>query len=136
MATGEANTGMNTGWQQMGSWTTTPASYQGSLDVVSCATIAGWAENASQIDSALTVDFYVDGASAPAFSATANQFRQDLLNAGIGTGYYAFNLATPAALQDGNTHSVSAHYGASAIQLPGSPKSVQSAARRHPGRSV
>jgi len=125
LATGEANSSMNTGWQEMGAWTTAPASYQGSLDVVSCSTVAGWAENASQIDSALTVDFYVDGASAPAFSALANQFRQDLLNAGIGTGYYAFNLVTPAALQDGNTHSVSAHYGASVIQLGGSPKSVQ-----------
>ena len=108
-------------------WTVTvtgaAASYQGWLDVASCSTISGWAENASQINSAVTVNFYVDGASS--FSATANQFRQDLLNAGIGTGYYGFSFATPAVLLDGYTHSVSARYGTTGTQLLGSPKSVQ-----------
>jgi hypothetical protein len=88
-------------------WTVTvtgaAASYQGWLDVANCSTIAGWAENTSQINSPLTVSFYVDGAGSASFSTTANQFRQDLLNAGIGTGYYGFSFATPAVLFDGYT---------------------------------
>jgi hypothetical protein len=88
-------------------WTVTvtgaAASYQGWLDVANCSTIAGWAENTSQINSPLTVSFYVDGAGSASFSTTANQFRQDLLNAGIGTGYYGLSFATPAVLFDGYT---------------------------------
>ena len=36
----------------------------------------------------------------------ANQFRQDLLNAGKGDGNHAFSLATPQSLKNGQPHTI------------------------------
>ena len=78
-----------------------PAQAQiGWLDTVNCTTLGGWAYNEMN-DTALTVDIY-DGNNLIG-TALANQFRQDLLNSGIGNGYHGYSIAPPGALLDGNT---------------------------------
>lgn len=67
-------------------------SYNGWVDLANCTTISGWAWDYT--NNPISVDLY-DG-SIPLVTVVANQFRQDLLNAGIGNGYHAFSIPTPA----------------------------------------
>jgi hypothetical protein len=101
--------------------TTTPL-YQGFLDGVSCSSIVGWAWDAHQPNNHINVDIY-DG-SKLLLTTTASLFRQDLLNAGIGNGDHAFNVATPSSIIDGAAHTISAKFGGTATSLSTSPKTV------------
>ena len=104
--------------------------YQGWLDVVGCSTaqIAGWAWDANQPTTPITVALYDNGKASPFYVATANQFRGDLLNAGIGDGVHGFSVSAPASLLDGNAHTISARYTTSGTDLWGSPKTMTCAA--------
>jgi hypothetical protein len=57
-----------------------PGGYGGYLDGAYCSVIGGWAWNSSQPNSPVNVDIY-DGSNL-LVTVPANQFRQDLLNAG------------------------------------------------------
>lgn len=76
-----------------------PASVEGFLDSVNADAIAGWAMDTSQPARPVTVEIY-DG-DALLVSVPANQFRQDLLDAGKGDGYHGFTVPTPARVKDG-----------------------------------
>ena len=67
--------------------------YQGHLDSAGCTSLAGWAQDANHPGNALTVALY-DNGNLLALT-TANIFRQDLVDAGFGTGAYEFNVFTP-----------------------------------------
>ena len=77
---------------------------QGSLDSVNAHAICGWAWNRTRPDQALRVRIW-DGDTALA-TVTADQFRQDLLDAGVGDGRYGFMLPIPEALRDGKSHTI------------------------------
>ena len=94
-------------------------SYSGYLDAADCNSVAGWAWNASLPNSPINVDIY-DG-STWVTTVSANQFRQDLLNAGIGNGYHGFSLSTPSAFRDGQVHSLSARFGGTSTDITNSP---------------
>jgi hypothetical protein len=70
----------------------------GYLDVVNSTTIAGWAWNSSIPNNPIEVHVYIKNTSTGQQwgynSIYANQYRQDLVNAGIGNGYhgYAFSV--------------------------------------------
>src|SRR6266568_2042221 len=95
--------------------------YNGYVDQVTCTTISGWAWNPQQPDTPINVDVYSDGAFLT--SVPANQFRQDLRNAGIGNGVHGFSLATPNSLKNAatQTHSVALHFPGTTLDLNGSP---------------
>lgn len=78
---------------------------QGYVDGISCNQIWGWAWDPNNPNSPINVDLYVNDTYAG--TATANIFRQDLLNAGKGNGYhgFVFNLP-PWATVDGRVSSV------------------------------
>jgi hypothetical protein len=100
--------------------------FQGFLDAATCTTIAGWAWDSTRPNSPINVDIF-DGSSLLQ-TTTANLFRQDLLNAGIGNGFHAFNIATPSSIQqDSNTHVISARFSGTSMSLSASPKSVNCA---------
>ena len=99
------------------------AAVQGYLDGVDTS-IHGWAYDSAQPNTAISVDLY-DGTKLLA-TVSAGTFRQDLKNAGFGNGNHAFSLATPAGLQDGLVHSVSARFSGTTTNLSTSPKSYQS----------
>ena len=97
-------------------------SYQGYFDWINCQSLVGWAWDASQPNTPISVDIY-DGAVRIA-TVRANQFRQDLLNAGIGNGWHGFSFNLPAHMRDGQTHSIAIKYGGLDQQLNVSPKSI------------
>ena len=75
--------------------------YNGYVDQVTCTTISGWTWNSQQPDTPINVDVYSDGAFLT--SVPANQFRQDLRNAGIGNGVHGVSFATPNSLRNAAT---------------------------------
>src|SRR5439155_343476 len=95
--------------------------YGGFVDQVTCTVMSGWAWNSQQPDTPINVDIYSDGVLLT--SVPANQFRQDLRNAGIGNGVHGYSLATPNSLKNlaTQTHSVALHFPGTTLDLNGSP---------------
>ena len=105
----------------------------GMLDAADCRVIAGWASDSHDHIDKVRVAILADGTQFAL--VTANAFRQDLAQAGEGKGNNAFFLATPAFLQDGKPHEISA------VVIPpgdrpliGSPKSIMCTAPTSSGR--
>ncbi|MGE4241627.1 carboxypeptidase-like regulatory domain-containing protein [Ramlibacter sp.] len=103
--------------------------YQGNLDAVSCNGISGWAWNSYQPTTPMIVTLLADGEFLT--NVEAGLFRQDLLNAGKGNGFHAFNLPLPPQLADGRAHRVQAKigeqwldYGQSGFSVTCAPKAV------------
>lgn len=88
-------------------------SYNGWVDTVNCTTISGWAWDYT--NNPVSVDLY-DG-SIPIATVGANQYRADLVSAGIGNGYHAFSLPTPSNLQNGAIHLIYAYYSGTNVPL-------------------
>ena len=88
-------------------------SYNGWLDQATCTMISGWAWDYT--NNPISVDLY-DG-SIPLATVVANQFNPGLVSAGIGNGYHAFSIPTPASLKDGTQHLVYAKYAGTNIGL-------------------
>lgn len=82
--------------------------YQGTFDRIDCQSLAGWAWDASEPNTPISVDIY-DGWQKIA-TVRANQFRQDLVNAGIGNGQHGFSFNLPASLRNGQNHWVLINY--------------------------
>jgi len=80
--------------------------YDGSHDENNCERIFGWAWDRTNPGSRVNVEIY-DGNTLLG-TATANQFRQDLRDLGIGdgSGNYAFNFNTPASIKNGQPHTI------------------------------
>ena len=96
--------------------------YSGYHDVGNCSVIAGWAWDANQPTTPVSVDIYVDGALVSTTQAAT--FRQDLLNAGIGDGNHGFSIATPGAAINGQAHTVTVKYAGTQTNLNNTPKAV------------
>jgi hypothetical protein len=96
--------------------------YQGNHDVADCQMIAGWAWDRNQPNAAINVDIY-DGTALIA-TVSANQFRQDLVNAGMGNGIHGFGFTTPASLKNGQSHSIRVRFAGTTTDLSNSPKTI------------
>jgi hypothetical protein len=100
-----------------------PSDYAGSLEVVSCEEIRGWVWDKNYPSTSLPVEL-LDGQTV-VNTTTANLFREDLKNAGTGTGNYGFSITVPPAyLGDGLAHQWSVRVRNSTYLLSGSPKSL------------
>ena len=95
--------------------------FEGSLDGADCKTINGWAWDKNQPNNVVNVDIYVDDVKRATIAA--NQFRQDLLDRGVGNGYHGFTWAIPSGLASGQ-HTVSVKFSGETINLSGSPKTI------------
>lgn len=98
------------------------AAFQGNHDGSSCYETNGWVWNSKQPHTPITADIIVDGNLMQ--SVNANEFRGDLLNAGIGDGYHAFRWTTPGSVRDGLTHVITVQYGGTAVATSNSPLSL------------
>jgi len=96
--------------------------YQGNLDGVDCQIIAGWAWDGSKPNTPINVDVYDGGALIGTVSA--NQFRGDLVNAGIGNGYHGFSFNTPASVRDGQVHSIRVSVSGTVVGVANSPRTT------------
>jgi len=81
--------------------------------------IGGWAWDSSRPDVPVHVEIY-DGEEKIA-TVPADEFRQDLADAGIGNGKHGFFYATPASLKDPAAHTLSAKIAGTGIHLTNSP---------------
>jgi tetratricopeptide (TPR) repeat protein len=81
-----------------------PAVAVGHHGQTDCQFVRGWAWDPNHPDTAVHIDVY-DGDT---FLGTvlADNFRQDLLGAGIGTGKYGFAFSIPASMKDNKPHSI------------------------------
>jgi hypothetical protein len=98
------------------------AAFQGNHDGSSCYETDGWVWDSRQPHTSITADILVDGNLAQ--SVNANQFRGDLLNAGIGDGYHGFRWTTPGSVRDGLTHIITVRYGGTTIATSNSPRNL------------
>lgn len=96
--------------------------YQGNFDSIDCQSLTGWAWDASQPNTPISVDIYYDN-GALLGTVRANQFRQDLLNAGMGNGQHGFTFSLPWFVRNG-THPVTIKYSGLNEQLTNSPRSI------------
>lgn len=86
---------------------------KGYLDMTDCNYIGGWACDADNYATALSVHFYADGpAGSGTFvgATTANIAREaGVANACGGYANHGYQIATPAALKDGKSHVIYAY---------------------------
>jgi hypothetical protein len=80
------------------------ANFVACIDEVNEKGIAGWAWDSHSPNFPLTVEVYVDDTQLA--SVSADQFRPDLRDAGIGDGRHAFTLPTSVLPKDGKPHAV------------------------------
>jgi hypothetical protein len=95
------------------------ATIGGGLEGADGENIWGWAWDQNQPNSPIDVDIY-EGDTVLTLLATvpANQFRQDLLDAG--DGRHGFSYPTPARLKDGKTHIIRVVTSRAKVELAGS----------------
>jgi hypothetical protein len=99
-----------------------PAIYEGFHDITNCNGIMGWAWDKNQPDQPIQVEIY-DG-NALLATVTADEFREDLLKAGIGNGKHGFTYPVPPRLKDGKPHSIRMKYASTAIELTNTPREI------------
>ena len=97
-------------------------SFDGFIYGADCSTFRGWAWDRNKPNTVFSVDIF-DG---PKFveMIPANEFRQDLKNAGKGNGIHAFRWNIPESLKDGQVHYLSARVAGSSFFLKDSPKAL------------
>jgi YD repeat-containing protein len=97
---------------------------QGYFDSASCTTVSGWAWDSAQPNTPIIVTLF-DG-SQPVASILADQYRADLVAAGIGDGRHGFSMPLPDSLRDGATHTLSVQVQGTGFTLGSSPKTISS----------
>jgi hypothetical protein len=96
--------------------------YEGYHDTADCSSFVGWAWDMNLPNDPISVDLF-DGSNLLA-TVPANQFRQDLLNAGKGNGVHGFGYFTPTALKNAQWHSITARFGGTSTNLNWTPRSI------------
>ena len=99
-----------------------PPLFQGFLDAAGCSIIAGWAWDASRPYTPIDVEVY-DGSTLIG-TITANLFREDIRNGGIGNGFHGFSFTTPASLRDGFAHTIRVKAAGTSVELSRSPRTL------------
>lgn len=95
-------------------------------DAADCNWISGWAWKSSQPNTPISVDIYADGILLA--TVVADQFRQDLLDAGIGNGAHGFSYPTPNSLKNGQPRSIVVRFAGTSTDLNSTPKTLNCAA--------
>jgi alginate O-acetyltransferase complex protein AlgJ len=99
-----------------------PPNYAGFHDVADCEQIYGWAWDRNNPHAVLDVEIY-DGETL-LDTVAADIYREDLLQAGIGSGEHGFSTPLPSALRDGRPHSIRVKVAGSNFNLKNTPKSL------------
>jgi hypothetical protein len=73
-----------------------PHGLRGYIDVVTAQLIAGWAQNSDHPEAPVCLDIYAGGQLIG--QTLANRYRQDLQQAGLGSGNYSFEFTLPVGL--------------------------------------
>jgi membrane protein involved in D-alanine export len=92
----------------------------GEVELVGCYGISGWAWDRYQPNTEVNVDIW-DGEQY-LITVNANQFRQDLADAGYGNGKHGFRLRTPTPLDKGGSHLIHFRIAGTKQELTNSPQ--------------
>ncbi|MCF0063854.1 T9SS C-terminal target domain-containing protein, partial [Dyadobacter sp. LJ419] len=114
-----------------GSPITVNCAYEGSLEIADCNTLKGWAMDRNKPDSAFTLEL-LEGTTVRA-TVVANLYREDLKNAGTGTGNYGFEIPVPNSLKTGKPVQLSIRVKGTTYILPGSIKTITCGAPQYYG---
>jgi hypothetical protein len=95
---------------------------QGVLDVADCTQIAGWAWDAQWPDVPVKVDVYAGEELLG--TVTAQQFREDLADAGVGNGRHGYFFADPAVGRDGRKRLIRVMISGTRVDVSGTPKEL------------
>ncbi len=94
-------------------------SYKGFLDKIENGIVYGWAFNSKNPSEKVKVLLLIDKYKVA--ETTANLYREDLKNAGIGDGFHGFEFKIPESYLDGKTHKVSVLVAKTGENLKNSP---------------
>jgi subtilisin family serine protease len=95
---------------------------EGTHDTANCTSIAGWAWDRLNPSARINVNIYDGGTFLT--TVTANQYRGDLLSAGIGDGYHGFSWTVPDSLKNGQPHAIRVKFASTGTDLGATPKSI------------
>jgi hypothetical protein len=73
-----------------------PATLRGCVDVISASCVKGWAQTVDYPEAPVCLDIYIGGRLIG--QTLANRYRQDLRQAGLGSGRQGFEFSMPAAI--------------------------------------
>ncbi|MGA0560159.1 CotH kinase family protein [Larkinella sp. VNQ87] len=99
-----------------------PGNFEGYLGGIDCNSLRGWVWDRNKPNSALYVEL-LDGEQVIA-TVIADDFRQDLKNAGKGNGIHGFTFSIPETLKDNQQHTLSGRVLGTNYILKDSPKKL------------
>ncbi|WP_138994604.1 S-layer family protein [Larkinella sp. C7] len=102
---------------------TVTGSFDGFIYGADCSSFRGWAWDRNKPNTVVSVEILVDSESKG--TVLANEFRQDLKDAGKGNGIHAFRWNIPDELKDGEVHTLSAKVAGSGFTLKDGPKTIR-----------
>jgi GT2 family glycosyltransferase len=89
---------------------------RGAIDAVNHSEIRGWAQDTAHPEKPLYLELYIDGTRTA--GTYANCYRDDLRQAGLGSGYHAFVFQSPLAMLDGTSHTIKISPANSDVAVP------------------
>jgi membrane protein involved in D-alanine export len=90
------------------------------VEEADCYEIFGWVWDKHRPNASVSVDLW-DG-DRRVITFPANEFRQDLADAGYGNGRHAFHILTPLVVKDGHSHRIHLRIAGSTRELTNSPR--------------
>lgn len=97
--------------------------YEGFHDITNCNGILGWAWDKNRPNEPVKVELY-DGDKLLA-TVMAEDFRQDLVAAGIGNGNHGFTYPVPPRLKDEKPHTIRMKYAGTEIYLANTSREIK-----------
>ncbi|MFN2547936.1 MAG: chitobiase/beta-hexosaminidase C-terminal domain-containing protein, partial [Myxococcales bacterium] len=102
-----------------------PPAYEGYFDAARCDVVFGWAWDRNHSGTHIKVNVYADGTLHDELKdLSAEFFRQDLVDHGIGDGNYGWGTGTPTFLKDGEEHLLDARFSGTTTSLGTSPQTL------------
>ncbi len=98
-------------------------SVSGHFDIANCSTLSGWAWDETQPNTPIRIELYSSNTLVQS-NILADNFRQDLLNNGMGNGNHGFNIPVPSALRNGGSHWLTFKVQGCSFELYNSPKNI------------
>ena len=96
--------------------------YLAEIEQADCHEISGWVWDKYKPRAPVAIELW-DGKDY-LVTVSANQFRQDLANAGYGNGRHAFRFATPPQIKDGHSHLIRLRVADRGIDLTKTQKEI------------
>ena len=95
--------------------------FEGNFELADCSVASGWARSTTS-DDPVTVE--ISNGDRKLGDVVAEIPRQDLTNAGKGSGKHGFSFPIPAEVKDGRTHTLHVRIAGTSSPIVGSPREI------------